>query len=108
MPELRELCIVGVVALVSALLRFLPFLIFNGKKRIPAILEKMSRLLPFAIMGMLVVYCLKDVRFSSASGFVPALIAGAVVCALYVWRRSTLLSILSGTLCYMLLVQTVF
>lgn len=59
-------------------------------------------------MGMLVVYCLKDVRFGSGPDFLPALIACAVVGVLYVWKRNTLLSILAGTLSYMLLVQVVF
>ena len=59
-------------------------------------------------MGMLVVYCLKDVRFTSLSGFLPALIASTVVCGSYIWKRNTLISIIGGTLCYMLLVQLIF
>lgn len=59
-------------------------------------------------MGMLVVYCLKGVALSSLSGWVPSLIACVVVGLLHVWKRNTLLSILGGTVCYMVLVQTVF
>ncbi|MBQ8579277.1 MAG: AzlD domain-containing protein [Oscillospiraceae bacterium] len=68
----------------------------------------MGRPLPYAIMGMLVVYCLKDVRFTDPSEFLPALIGCLIVGALYVRKRNTLLSILGGTVGYMILVQLVF
>lgn len=99
---------VAVMAIGTALLRFLPFIIFNGKRKTPAIIEKLGRTLPYAVMGMLVVYCLKEVSFRSVSGFLPELIACAVVVLLYIWKKNTLLSILAGTLCYMGLVQFVF
>ena len=108
MPDFRTLLVIGVVALVTALLRFLPFLLFGGNRKTPRLIEKLSRTLPFAVMGMLVVYCLKGVHFTAVGGFLPALIACAVVVGLHVWRRNTLLSILVGTVCYMLLVQLVF
>ena len=59
-------------------------------------------------MGMLVVYCLKDTSFATLGGFLPALLACAAVALLHLWRRNTLLSIIGGTLTYMLLVQFVF
>jgi branched-subunit amino acid transport protein AzlD len=99
---------VAVIALVTAALRFLPFALFGNGKKTPKIIEKLSSMLPYAIMGMLVVYCLKDVSFGSLRGFLPAFIASAVVIVLHVWRRNTLLSIISGTISYMLLVQLVF
>ena len=99
---------VAVIALVTALIRFLPFLIFNGSRKTPKLIEKLSKTLPYAIMAMLVVYCLKGVSFASISGFLPELIACLVVALLHVWKRNTLLSILCGTVCYMLLVQLVF
>ena len=99
---------VAVIALVTALTRFLPFLIWDGNRTIPPILEKLGKVLPYAIMGMLVVYCLKEVNLSSVSGFLPELIAGLVVVVSYVWKRNTLVSIIGGTLCYMLFVQFVF
>ena len=98
---------VAVIAMVTALTRFLPFLVFRHGKT-PRIVEKLGRSLPYAIMGMLVVYCLKGVSFSSLSGFLPEVIACAVVGVSYVWRRNTLLSIILGTVCYMLMVQGVF
>ena len=99
---------VAVIALVTALTRFLPFAVFRGGRKTPRIIDKLGRVLPFAIMGMLVVYCLKGVTFTSLGGFLPALIACTVVAVLHLWRRSTLLSILCGTLTYMLLLQLVF
>ena len=100
--------LVAVIALVTALTRFLPFIIFGRGGRVPRIVEKLGRVLPYAIMGMLVVYCLKGVSFTSLGGFLPSLIACAVVVVLHAWRRNTLLSIIAGTLCYMLIVQLVF
>lgn len=99
---------IAVTALVTAGLRFLPFLVFGGKRKTPKIIEKLGRVLPYAIMGMLVVYCLKGTTFASASGFVPPFIACLVVGGLHIWKRNTLLSIIAGTVCYMVLVQMVF
>ena len=108
MNDLHTWGMVAVIALVTALTRFLPFAVFRGGRKTPKIIEKLGRVLPFAIMGMLVVYCLKGVTFTSLGGFLPALIACAVVAALHLWRRNTLLSILAGTISYMILVQLVF
>ena len=99
---------VAIIALITAALRFLPFLLFDNGRKTPHIIEKLGALLPFAIMGMLVVYCLKGISFGSLGGFLPALIATAAVIALHAWRKNTLLSIASGTVIYMLLVQLVF
>lgn len=101
-------CAIAVMSVVTALLRFLPFWIFGGGRRTPKLIQRLGKSLPYAIMGMLVVYCLKDVSFTSVGGFLPSLIASLVVGALYVWKRNTLVSIICGTLCYMLLVQFVF
>ena len=108
MHDTHAWLLIAVIALVTAGLRFLPFAVFNGSRKTPKIIEKLSKTLPYAIMGMLVVYCLKGVSFASPEGFLPALIACAVVGVLYVWKRNTLISILCGTICHMLLVQLVF
>ncbi len=108
MTDKHTLYIIAVIALVTAALRFTPFLIFSDSEKTPEIVKKLGKTLPFAVMGMLVVYCLKDVSFTSISGFLPTVIAGAVVSLLYIWKRNTLLSIISGTVCYMFLVQVVF
>ena len=108
MNDLHIWYAIAVMALVTAALRFLPFLVLGGGRKTPKIVQKLGKILPYAIMGMLVVYCLKGVNFISAAGFVPALIACLVVGILHVWKRNTLVSIVAGTLCYMLLVQVVF
>jgi len=93
---------------VTALIRFLPFWVFRGERSVPPMVEKLGRVLPYAIMGMLVVYCLKGVRFAALGEWLPSALACLVTGVLYVWKRNTLLSIIAGTVCYMILVQTVF
>lgn len=108
MPDLHSALMVAVMALVTAGLRFLPFLILGENRKTPPLISYLGQVLPFAIMGMLVVYCLKDVSFTSAPFGIPEAIGCAVVTLLHVRKRNTLLSIGVGTLCYMLLVQFVF
>ncbi|HIR85812.1 MAG TPA: AzlD domain-containing protein [Candidatus Limivicinus faecipullorum] len=100
--------VIAVTALVTMFLRFVPFLLFGGKRETPAYISYLGRLLPYAVMAMLVVYCLRNISFLSAPFGVPELISCAVVALLHVWKRSSILSILGGTACYMLLVQLVF
>ena len=103
---MKSAIIVGVMAAVSALLRFLPFVVF--RKRTPPYVAYLGRVLPPAIIGMLVVYCLKDVTLTAAPYGLPELIACLTVAAVQLWRRSSLWSILAGTAVYMILVQGVF
>ena len=98
--------LIAVMAIVTMLLRFLPFMIF--KKDTPEYVSYLGRVLPAALIGMLVIYCLKDVSIAAAPHGLPELISAAVVVALQAWKRNSLLSILSGTVVYMLLVQLVF
>ena len=100
--------IIVVAGAVTLLISFLPFLIFNGKRETPPYIIYLGKVLPYAIMGMLVIYCLRGISFTAAANFLPELIACAVVVLAHVWKRNTLLSIISGTVCYMLLVQFVF
>ena len=97
--------LVAVMATVTALLRFLPFLIFRGGRKTPALISYLGQVLPQAIIGMLVIYCLKDVSLTAAPFGLPELIAGAAVVLLQAWRRNSLVSILSGTALYMLLIR---
>ena len=108
MTDLHSAAMITVIALVTAALRFLPFWIFRENRKTPPLVSYLGQVLPFAIMGMLVVYCLKDTTFTSAPFGIPELCCCALVAALHVWKRSTLLSIGAGTLCYMLLVQFIF
>ncbi|MHC1787237.1 MAG: branched-chain amino acid transporter permease [Christensenellales bacterium] len=104
---MRTFLLILVVAAVTALIRFAPFLLFPPGRRTPRIIIYLGRVLPQAAMGMLVIYCLKDVRPLQAPHALPELIALLLVVGSYLWRRSTLLSILAGTLCYMAMVQFV-
>ena len=108
MDNLHDILLIAVVALVTIGLRFLPFLIFRENRTTPPIIAYLGQILPFAIMGMLVVYCLKDMVITAAPFGIPELIGCAIVALLHLWKRNTLLSIGAGTLCYMLLVQFVF
>ncbi len=97
-----------VIAAVTALLRFLPFIIFNEKRRVPKIVLYLGRVLPYASMGMLVVYCFKGVDVTAAPFGLPELIAGVSVALLHIFKRNTLLSIIGGTIVYMVLIRFVF
>lgn len=105
---MHDVWMIVVAVLVTAATRFIPFLIFRKKESTPAIITYLGQVLPCAIIGMLVVYCLKDIQFLRAPFGVPELIACGVVALLHIWKRNSLLSIGVGTVCYMLLVQLVF
>lgn len=99
-----------IMAGITFLLRILPFLLFPAGKPTPNYVLYLGKVLPFAIIGMLVIYCLKEVILSAALPpyCLPELIAIAVTVLLHIWKRNSLLSIGGGTILYMVLVQTVF
>jgi len=105
---MHDIALIAAMILATMATRFLPFLIFNEKRKTPRIIEYLGKVLPCAIMGMLVVYCLKDISFAHAPFGLPEFIGIAIVAALHIWKRNSLLSIGVGTVCYMLLVQLVF
>ena len=107
MPDLHSALIVVVIAAVNLALRFLPTLIFS-KRKTPRVLITLGKVLPHAIIGMLVVYCMKGVTPLSYPFGLPELIAGLFVVAVHCWKHNALLSVGGGTVCYMLLVQLVF
>ena len=98
--------LVAAMALGTVILRGLPFLLFQ--KRTPPLISYLGRVLPPAIIGLLVIYCLKDVSFRTAPFGLPEILAAYLVIGLQVWKRNSLLSILSGTAVYMLMLQLVF
>lgn len=100
--------LIVIVSLVTMLLRFLPFFVFGSGKETPKFITHLGKYLPYAIMGMLVVYCLKGISFVTAPHGLPELIAVAAVVLLHLWKRNTLLSIGGGTVLYMILIQVVF
>ena len=105
--NLHSILIVAVVAIVTIALRFLPFLIFGGKRETPKIILYLGKVLPYSIMGMLVVYCLRSIPMGDFSAGVAQMFACGVVVILHLWKRNTLLSIIGGTIFYMVLVQGV-
>lgn len=105
---MHNFIMIVVCTLVTMLTRFLPFLIFNEHRKTPEIVLYLGKVLPCAIMGMLVVYCLKDTVFFSAPFGIPELLGIAAVALLHIWKRNSLLSIGVGTVFYMVLVQLVF
>lgn len=109
----RTLIEIIIMAVVTALLRFLPFLIFRSDKKTPDFIMYLGKALPFAIMGMLVVYCLKSVDFlgkTESSSFItsygiPEIISILLIVLVHRWKKNSILSILSGTVCYVLIVN---
>ena len=106
MSTMQAILTVAVISAVTIALRFLPFLIF-GRQKTPEIVRYLGNVLPYAIMGMLVVFCLRGISFTEPPHAIPKLISCLIVVLLHVWKRNTLLSIICGTVCYMLLVQLV-
>lgn len=98
---------IALCALATALTRFLPFWLFPAKKPLPPVVAYLSRVLPFAVIGLLVVYCLKGVDPAAAPHGLPEAIAIVAIIAVHVWKRNVLLSIAAGTAIYMALVQLI-
>jgi len=107
MTTAQSLITIGIIALGTVFTRFLPFWLFPKGKPAPRIVAYLGKVLPCAVMGLLVVYCLKDVQPAAAPYGLPELIAVAATAGLHVWKKNTLLSVGVGTVLYMLLVQLV-
>ena len=103
----RTLAVLAVCALVTFASRIVPFLIFR-KGKVPKVVEYLGKVLPMAIMCVLVFYCIKSISFRSFGGFIPELVGLGVTVGMHLWKKNTFLSILCGTVCYMLLIQFVF
>lgn len=104
----HSLLIIAVMAVFTALTRFLPFLAFpEGRKR-PKVITYLGTVLPYALIGMLVIYCFKSVSVFAYPYCIPELLAVALVAVLHIWKRNTLISVFSGVIFYMVLVQCVF
>lgn len=107
MTTTQSILTIAAVVLATMLTRSLPFLVFPEGRKPPAVITYLGTVLPYAVIGLLVVYCLKDAVFTSWHGL-PELIAIAFIVVLHKWRKNTLLSIAAGTILYMVLVQNVF
>ena len=108
MSAAQQLVTILVVAAGTMLTRFLPFLLFPAGKPTPKYIQYLGRVLPAAVFGMLVVYCLKNVTWMAAPHGIPELLAILAVVLRHRWRGNVLLSIAGGTALYMALVQLVF
>ena len=108
MSTLQLYITMGAVILGTMITRFLPFLLFPVGKPTPKIILYLGKALPAAALGLLVVYCFKDLSLTTAPFGIPELISIGLLTLLHLWKRNLLLSIGAGTVCYMLLVQFIF
>ena len=104
----QQMITIGCIVLATMLTRFLPFLLYPEHKKVPDYIVYLGQVLPGAIFGMLVIYCLKDVRLLTGSHGIPEFISIGVVVILHLWKRQMLISIAGGVICYMVLVQMFF
>ena len=108
LTPVQTLIIIFAVALGTMITRFTPFLLFPDSKKPPKVVTYLGKLLPPAVMGLLVVYRLRNVSVVRSPHGLPELIAIAVIVILHKWKGNVLLSIGAGTVLYMVLVQAVF
>ena len=108
MTTMHIAALVAVMAVVTFLTRALPFLLFGRGGEPPRVVLYLGKFLPPAVIAMLIVYCYRGTSFAEASGWAPGLIAGSAVVILHVWKKNNMLSIVGGTILYMILVQAVF
>lgn len=99
------LIVMGAVTLAT---RILPVLIFGRGEKVPDYIMYLGKVVPYTAMGLLIVYCLKDISISDAPHGIPELIALAIVSGCYLWKRNTILSVVVGTAAYMLMIQMLF
>lgn len=96
------------MALVTYLIRLAPFVLFGGSRHTPQWVQYAGKYLPPSVMGMLIIYSIKDVEFLSYQSSLPVALAIGLTAMLHLWKRNNLLSILGGTVFYMILVQMIF
>ena len=108
LTPVQTMVIILAVTLGTQITRWLPFLMFPENKQPPKVVLYLGRVLPPAMMGLLVVYCFKNVSWLSGTHGAPELLASAAVVGLHLWKRNVLFSIAGGTALYMVLVQAVF
>lgn len=104
----QSIKILLVIAVVNIFMRLLPFMVFRGDKELPRVITYLSRVLPYALIGMLVIYCLKDISIIAPPHGLPEIIACVAVALLHICFKNMLLSVFGGTIFYMILIQFVF
>lgn len=104
----QQIIMIGMVVLGTMLTRFVPFLVFPPGKSTPKYIQYLGSVLPPAVFGLLVIYCLQDVSLLSGTHGIPELLGVSIVVLLHYWKKNMFLSIAGGTIAYMALVQLVF
>lgn len=104
----QQMITVGMVVLGTMLTRFIPFIIFPAGKPTPKYIQYLGNVLPSAVFGLLIIYCLKNVNIFAGSHGIPEMLSIILVVLLHLWKRQMLLSIAGGTIFYMILVQFIF
>lgn len=104
----QQIITIGMVVLGTMITRFLPFVVFPAGKPTPKYIQYLGKVLPGAVFGMLVIYCLKNVSILGGTQGIPEAISIILVICLHLYKRQMLISIAGGTVCYMLLVQFIF
>lgn len=108
LPIDKTIIIILVAAVCTFATRLFPFALFGGKKEVPEFVKYLGEILPIAIIGILIVYCLRDFTNGDWNSIIPQIIAVAATAIIHLWKRNTLLSIAVGTIGYMLLIHFVF
>jgi len=108
MPLWQQAALIAICAFGTILTRFLPFLIFQKAEELPAYIQYLGKALPTAVFALLVVFCLRNVSFTTGNCGLPEIISLLVTSTVHVWRRQMLLSMFFGTACYMFLMQYIF
>jgi branched-subunit amino acid transport protein AzlD len=100
--------IILVMGLLTLATRIVPVLIFGRREKVPEYILYLGRVVPYTAMGLLIVYCLKDVSILDEPHAIPEIISMVIVCLTYLWKRNSIFSVVAGTALYMALVQMVF
>lgn len=108
LTNIQTIIMIFAIALGAMITRFLPFILFPEKKEPPNIIVYLGKVLPASMMGLLVVYCLRNVSIMEGSHGLPELLSITLIVILHKWKGNVLLSIGAGTLMYMFLVQAIF
>lgn len=105
--QLHDICILVAAAVVTILVRFLPFWIFDHGEQPPAWVSFLGRVLPPAVMSVLLIYCVRNINFTTGSHGIPEIVGIVVAMGLHIWKRNTLLSICVSTILYMIIIHVV-
>lgn len=108
MTFIQRIITISMIVLGTIITRFLPFILFPPSKETPKFIKYLGAVLPPAVLGMLVVYSLKDVSILTGSHGIPELISIVFIISIHIWKRKMLISIAGGTILYMFLIQVVF